>query len=57
MSETNYERYFSTPERALEWVYGNFDCCECPAYSAECYSPNRGLCIEIIRKWLEREAE
>lgn len=57
MSETNYQRYFGTPERALEWMYDHIDCYACPASCNECYNPNRRLCREIINEWLESEAE
>lgn len=53
--ETNYQRYFGTPETALEWMYDRIDCNNCPAASYECYRPNRRLCREIIREWLESE--
>ena len=55
--ETNYQRHFGTPERALEWAYEHIDCCDCPASSDECYIPNRRPCREILREWLESEAE
>lgn len=58
MSETNYQRYFGTPEKAAEFlgVYLNCDVCpaECPNGPAIIFPTQ---CIGCILEWLESEAE
>ena len=58
MSETNYERYFGTPEKAAEMAklicYLFRRCDGCPFDNADCGGLNG---TEVWLEWLESEAE
>lgn len=51
MSETNYQRYFGTPEKAAEWLCYNIK--ECP----DCEYFYTDKCGTGYLEWLESEAE
>ena len=55
MSETNYQRYFGTPEKAAKWLADKEICEYCRFYYG-CSADDRE-CEGIMRKWLESEAE
>ena len=56
--ETNYERYFGTPESAAEFLGGHLNCYVCPA---ECTDGPAIIfptqCVGCILEWLKNEAE
>lgn len=61
MSETNYERYFGTPEKAADFmesvcnvIDGHEACGHCPVWgiNIRCYGSR-----EQMLEWLESEAE
>ena len=57
MAETNYQRYFGTPEKAAETIMRittlcyTRKCTACPLYYTDCIE------LECIAEWLESEAE
>ena len=58
MTETNYQRYFGTPEKAAEFLGVYLNCYVCPA---ECPDGPAIIfptqCVGRILEWLESEAE
>lgn len=56
--ETNYQRYFGTPEKAAEFLGVYLNCYVCPA---ECPDGPAIIfptqCVGRILEWLESEAE
>lgn len=54
MSETNYERYFGTPEKAAAYLASHTRCADCDLLGEGCTTSRK--CKETIMKWLESEA-
>ena len=59
--ETNWERYFGTPEKTVEWFMGedfrDMECFGCPAdIDGRCFA-FEGSCRQRLLQWLESDTE
>ena len=52
--ETNYERYFGTPEKAAAYLACHTRCSDCELIGEWCNGSSK--CKDAINAWLEREA-
>lgn len=57
MSETNYQRYFGTPEKAAKFIEGNIVCDQCKIRDFCDKATKAKDCASTALEWLESEAD
>ena len=54
---TNYEEFFSSPERAARYMSENYGCLDCVAEQRTCpsFEPEEERCFRLCLEWMNSE--